>query len=448
MDVATISASLKTETWTLTAVSPTSFTVSASRSGAQGTATVGTAFNANNGAVSFTIPAGANPYITGDRFEFETFVGDGWREATTWVNPGLSGAGDIVISLPAAVQARYVSLQFVKAVGAPAFTLDEIAVQDDSGANVSQGKLYLLGGYHQTVVEPDDNVPPQSAASLSPDPGTGWASQAVTVTLASVDNDGGSGVRDLFYSLDGFTTSLPYTQPFTLGEGTRTVQFYAVDNAGNAEAVRSVTVRVDLTPPTGTLVINAGAQYATSSTVNLTLTGSDALSGVAQMRFSVDGVNWSVPQSFSASRTWTLADGEGFRTAYVRFQDTAGNWSTGQISDGIVVTRRRRPCRLESLRPLRLPVRCPSPGMPPRMPSECRSTRCTAMGNFWAVSRPEVTRTPQPPPVRRTLTPLRRLTRLATFQPQVLPPQSRLRGAIPLLRRPWPPYPLTRGRDG
>ncbi len=170
VDVATISASLKTETWTLTAVSPTSFTVSASRSGAQGTATVGTAFNANNGAVSFTIPAGANPYITGDRFEFETFVGDGWREATTWVNPGLSGAGDIVISLPAAVQARYVSLQFVKAVGAPAFTLDEIAVQDDSGANVSQGKLYLLGGYHQTVVEPDDNVPPQSAASLSPDP--------------------------------------------------------------------------------------------------------------------------------------------------------------------------------------------------------------------------------------------------------------------------------------
>ncbi len=37
--------------------------------------------------------------------------------------------------------------------------------------------------------------------------------------------------------------------------------------------MRSVTVRVDLTPPTGTLVINAGAQYATSSTVNLTLTG-------------------------------------------------------------------------------------------------------------------------------------------------------------------------------
>ncbi len=316
---------LKTERWTATATGPASFTVTASVSGAQGTAVPGVEFTSANGVVRFTIPAGS--YVAGDRFEFETFAGDGFTERAVWTNPGLSGPGDISITLPAPVAARYVAIHFVRAPGASSIKVDEIAVYDASDANVSQGKLYLVEGFQGGPSAPEDTEPPVSSLVLTPDPGDGWSPQPVTVTLTAADDPGGSGVQAIYYSLDGFASSTLYTGPFVLGAGSHALQFRAVDVRGNQEAVRSALVRVDPNPPSGSIIIQGGAGYATGRSVTLTLSATDDLSGVAGMSFSSNGASWTAQEPYAASKSWTLPAGDGVKTVYVRFRDAAGNWS-------------------------------------------------------------------------------------------------------------------------
>ncbi|OGH91365.1 MAG: hypothetical protein A2534_03750 [Candidatus Magasanikbacteria bacterium RIFOXYD2_FULL_39_9] len=91
----------------------------------------------------------------------------------------------------------------------------------------------------------------------------------------------------------------------------------------------------DTTPPTGTISINAGATTTTLVTTTLTLSATDNASGVAQMRFSNDGVNFSAPVQYVTSASWTLASGNGLKTVYVQYRDGAGNWSSAVIADTI-----------------------------------------------------------------------------------------------------------------
>src|SRR5207249_9363254 len=69
----------------------------------------------------------------------------------------------------------------------------------------------LPGG---TVVQPPvscaDTIPPTSTAVASPGPNAnGWNSTAVTVNLSAVDEAGGSGVKQISYSLSGAQTGGP-----------------------------------------------------------------------------------------------------------------------------------------------------------------------------------------------------------------------------------------------
>jgi hypothetical protein len=57
----------------------------------------------------------------------------------------------------------------------------------------------------------------------------------------------------------------------------------------------------------------------------------------AQMRFSNDNTNWSDPISYAQTATWTLASGDGEKTVWAKFKDAAGNWSTTEIKDTIIL---------------------------------------------------------------------------------------------------------------
>jgi len=77
----------------------------------------------------------------------------------------------------------------------------------------------------------------------------------VQVSLSATDNSGGSGVATTYYTTDGSdpttsSTATAYAAPFTVSQPV-TVKFYSVDNAGNAEAVnsQSIVVQVPDTPP-------------------------------------------------------------------------------------------------------------------------------------------------------------------------------------------------------
>ena len=96
------------------------------------------------------------------------------------------------------------------------------------------------------------------------------------------------------------------------------------DGSGHIEGTRNLTNSFQVVAPlTGVVTINSGAAYANSPAVNLSLSttgGSPPL-----MRFSNDNATWSAWEPYAASKTWSLATGDGAKTVYVQFGDISGN---------------------------------------------------------------------------------------------------------------------------
>jgi hypothetical protein len=135
-----------------------------------------------------------------------------------------------------------------------------------------------------------DTTPPTTTATPSPAPNaSGWNKSNVTVALAATDNAGGSGVKEIHWGLSGVqggsgviagsAGSVTIT-----GEGATTLTYFAVDNAGNVEASKTQTVRLDKTPPVISGLPAAGCSIwpPNHSLVTVgTVTAADALSGLA-----------------------------------------------------------------------------------------------------------------------------------------------------------------------
>ena len=154
--------------------------------------------------------------------------------------------------------------------------------------------------YRYTISDNVGNPSAPSAPSLvakvdatvpvtSDDAPAAWQNAAVTVTLSV--NETGSGVASTVYRVDGGSfqsgTSISIPAPADhSNDGVHTIEYRSTDNAGNVELLRSATVRIDTTLPTTT--DDAPAGWA-SSDVTVTLSPSDALSGIASTEYRVDG---------------------------------------------------------------------------------------------------------------------------------------------------------------
>ena len=144
-----------------------------------------------------------------------------------------------------------------------------------------------------------------------------------------------SGTTTYLWSFgDGATSTLESPTHTYASPGSYAVVLTATNFAGFG--VVSGTVLVDGTAPIGTIAINSGAIYATSSSVTLTLSASDEGSGVAQVQFSNDGSGWSSWEAYTTAKAWTLPSGDGTKTVYVCYKDNAGNTS-GVYSDSIIL---------------------------------------------------------------------------------------------------------------
>ncbi len=178
----------------------------------------------------------------------------------------------------------------------------------------------LSGNVEIAPVVPDattvyDVTAPSTRASTSGKAAPSWNANAVTVTLTADDDT--SGVAQTRYRVDGGTWST-YIGELLLGtEGGHTVQFFSVDAAGNAEAVRSITVNIDLSTPVVSITSPLAGERSCTGTV--TWSASD-LSGIAQVELSSDGVSWTVVTGSSAQ----LELEAGPCTAYLRVTDMAG----------------------------------------------------------------------------------------------------------------------------
>jgi hypothetical protein len=92
---------------------------------------------------------------------------------------------------------------------------------------------------------------------------------------------------------------------------------------------------IDSTAPTSpSIIINAGATYTTSTSVSLTLSATDAV-GVTQMCISNDTTTCTARETYTTTKTRTLANTQGTRTVYVKFRDAALNESA-QVNDTII----------------------------------------------------------------------------------------------------------------
>jgi len=165
-------------------------------------------------------------------------------------------------------------------------------------------------------------------------------SATVTLTLSATSVNG--PVTQMQFSKDGvnFFPFEPYatTRVVTLlpGDGPKTMYVRFADAAGKVSAIISAPISLDTGLPAGTMVMNGGALFASSSIVNLTLSATDA-NGVASMQFSNDGINFFTPVPYATSYSVNLLPGDGVRTLLARFIDAAGNVSAA-VSASITVS--------------------------------------------------------------------------------------------------------------
>lgn len=126
-----------------------------------------------------------------------------------------------------------------------------------------------------------DDDPPVTTATTAPAANAaGWHRDTVIVQLSAAD--GGSGVRELVYSLGGAETTVPgaTVSIAVAAEGTTTLTYFARDAAGNAETPQTLVVRIDRTAPDAALRWSTGAH-------DLVVEGEDALSGVVAVTTTI-----------------------------------------------------------------------------------------------------------------------------------------------------------------
>ena len=165
-----------------------------------------------------------------------------------------------------------------------------------------------------------DSVKPVTTDSLSGTQGSnGWyTSASVSVTLTP--SDATSGVVATYYTIDGGSQQTYTGSPFSVaGDGSHQITFWSVDAAGNTEAPESASVNIDTVKPATTDNLSNTGWY-TSASVSVTLTASDATSGVAATYYTIDGGS---QQTYSGSAF--SVTGEGSHRIVFWSVDMAGN---------------------------------------------------------------------------------------------------------------------------
>jgi hypothetical protein len=173
------------------------------------------------------------------------------------------------------------------------------------------------------TVKIDATKPSTSLATTpsSPDGTNGWFQQA-SVQFTLTGSDAHAGVAQSFYTLDGGATQT-YSGAVTVsGQGTHTITYWSVDNAGNTEAGSSTQVELDNVKPSTSIVVSptapngSGGWYVT--TPSFTLSASDATSGVASTLYKIDS---GATQTYSGAVS--IPDGQ--HTVTYWSVDSAGN---------------------------------------------------------------------------------------------------------------------------
>ena len=146
----------------------------------------------------------------------------------------------------------------------------------------------------------------------------GWYRSSVNVTLQA--NDAQSGVAYIEYQVDRGPWIL-YSGRFAVsGDGWHSVQYLAVDGAGNIAGPATIVLKIDSTPPSTSSsvlgTIGGSGWYTTSASVSLSAT--DTVIGELSITDSLDGGPWE-------NYSHPVIIEEGRHVFSYRAEDMAGN---------------------------------------------------------------------------------------------------------------------------
>jgi plastocyanin len=263
--------------------------------------------------------------VAGDRDPSGSYLGS--ATVTLAATDAGSGVASVEYQLDGGTWTTYTAPVVVSAAGA--HMLHHRAT-DVAGNTSAEGMT------HFTVVErPGDSAPPTVTASITGNQDAeGSYLDVATARITASDAD--SGVASVEYQLDSGAWT-PYTAPVAVtAAGAHMLHYRATDVAGNVspEGMAHFTVvKSDTTAPVVSASV-AGTQDAEGHYVGkavVTVTASDAGSGVASVEYRVDGGAWT---PYAAPVPVTVA---GAHTVEFRAADVAGNTSpVGSVAFTVV----------------------------------------------------------------------------------------------------------------
>ena len=153
-----------------------------------------------------------------------------------------------------------------------------------------------------------------------------WADHDVVGPLVPIVPDGGAPIAHTYIGIDdpGCSDTTRdcafYDGSFTVaGEGEHAVTWFSVDATGAAEVAHHETIRIDKTAP-----VTAASVETAGDGTKVTLTATDARSGVVETDYDLDGAG------FKPYGEPVLVTGAGDHTLRFRSVDHAGNFETPQ----------------------------------------------------------------------------------------------------------------------
>jgi FIMAH domain-containing protein/beta-propeller repeat-containing protein len=174
---------------------------------------------------------------------------------------------------------------------------------------------------------PPDTTPPTSGVSLAGTTGSnGWFKSSVTVTLNAADDEDGTGVAFVDYSLNGGAWRR-YTGPFVVAaQGAAVVSARATDRAGNVQnPAASSTFKIDSVAPAITVASPTATEYLHTASVQVSFAAADSLSGLASAAATLDDASAANGQTIQL-----LSLPLGTHIFTVSASDRAGNtYATG-----------------------------------------------------------------------------------------------------------------------
>lgn len=181
------------------------------------------------------------------------------------------------------------------------------------GTYTAEVRAADTSGWSDVAGTSGDVVVDRVAPVTTSDAPTGLQPSTTTVTFSATDDRSGVGTTEYRTSSDAvtFTSWTSGTSVALATSATHTVQFRSTDVAGNVETIRSVTVEVDVTPPTVTLTSPADATTVLSRTqVTLSATATHPNFAVTAVQFEHSGpsgwVQLGAPVTSPVAGAYTL----------------------------------------------------------------------------------------------------------------------------------------------